>query len=162
MGTPVPEKLARLAMSSAVAAIIRTPQGKYLMQLRDDIPNIWYPGTWGCFGGAIDDGEQPLEALRRELNEELEMNLGDATLVSRLEFDLRPAGLDRYFREYYLVEPTGAELKGLVLHEGERMAEFSFEELSAIPVTPYDAFALHLYSAGASGVLTRPKGIVKL
>ena len=149
-------------MSNAVAAIIRTPQEKFLMQLRDDVPNIWYPGTWGCFGGAIDDGEKPLEALRRELNEELEMNLGAATLVSRLEFDLRPAGLERYFREYYLVEPTGPELEKLVLHEGERMAEFSFEELGSVPVTPYDAFALHLYCAGTSGVLLKPGSVDKL
>lgn len=28
------------------------------------------PGTWGTWGGAIDPGESPLEAVRRELHEE--------------------------------------------------------------------------------------------
>lgn len=150
-GDPVPQ----LTMSNAVAAIIRTPQDKFLLQLRDAIPNIWYPGSWGCFGGALDEGEQPLEALRRELHEELEMNITDTILVSHLEFDLRPVGLNRCCRDYYLVEPTDRELEKLVLHEGERMAEFSFQELVEIPLTPYDAFALHLFWAGGSGVLLK-------
>src|SRR5262244_3716729 len=37
----------------AVAAIITVEDGRYLMQLRDDKPRIFYPGHWGCFGGAV-------------------------------------------------------------------------------------------------------------
>ena len=44
-GSPRPT----LTMSDAVAAIIRTPEGKFLMQLRDARPNIWYPASWGLF-----------------------------------------------------------------------------------------------------------------
>ena len=57
----------------AVAAIITVEDGRYLMQLRDDIPRIFYPGHWGCFGGAVGSGEDGLVALQRELAEELEM-----------------------------------------------------------------------------------------
>lgn len=115
------------------------------MQLRDAKPNIWYPASWGCFGGALDKGESSLTALRRELFEELELSFAKYKFVNRLEFDMRPMGLDNYFREYYLIEPTEAELSCLVLHEGEKLEEFSFEELANIPLTPYDAFAIHLY-----------------
>ena len=132
-------------MSDAVAAIIRTPEGKFLMQLRDARPNIWYPASWGCFGGALNKGETSLTALRRELIEELELSFVKYEFVSRLEFDLRPMKLGNYFREYYLVEPTEKELSRLVLHEGENLKEYSFEELAGIPLTPYDAFAIHLY-----------------
>lgn len=142
-------------MSDAVAAIIRTPGDKLLLQLRDDIPDIWYPGQWGCFGGAVDAGEEPLAALGRELREELELELAEATLVSRLEFDLRPSGLERCFRAYYLVEPTQRDLEKLVLHEGARMEEFAFSDLGSLTLTPYDAFALHLYWAGQAGFLGR-------
>ena len=62
-----------LRASSAVAAIVVVDQDRYLMQLRDDIPGIWYPGHWGLFGGAIDTGEDEIAALRRELREELEL-----------------------------------------------------------------------------------------
>src|SRR5262252_4231561 len=44
----------------AVAAIITVEDGRYLMQLRDDIPRIFYPGHWGCFGGAVSAGEDAL------------------------------------------------------------------------------------------------------
>jgi hypothetical protein len=42
---------------NAVAAIITDERGRYLMQLRDDIPGIFYPGYWGCFGGAVSAGK---------------------------------------------------------------------------------------------------------
>ena len=37
------------------------------MQLRDQKPNIFYPGHWGLFGGAIEENEDPTVALKREL-----------------------------------------------------------------------------------------------
>lgn len=45
--------------------------GRYLMQLRDDIPGILNPGAWGMFGGHVEPGEEPLAAMARELEEEI-------------------------------------------------------------------------------------------
>ncbi|MEM9449331.1 MAG: NUDIX hydrolase [Cyanobacteria bacterium P01_E01_bin.6] len=44
---------------------------QFLMQLRDDIPGIAYPGHWGFFGGHIELGESPDVAVTRELVEEI-------------------------------------------------------------------------------------------
>ncbi len=66
----------------AVAALITVEDGRYLMQLRDDIPRIFYPGHWGCFGGAVSPGEDEIEALQRELAEELEMRHAGAAVNS--------------------------------------------------------------------------------
>jgi 8-oxo-dGTP pyrophosphatase MutT (NUDIX family) len=143
-------------MSNAVAAVIRRRDGCFLMQLRDDRPDIWYPGAWGCFGGALDANESPIEALRRELREELDFEFRDAVPISRFEFDLQAVGLGTHFRAYYLVQIDDAEFSRLVLHEGQRMESFRYEELtSGIPVTPYDAFAIHLYYGQATGVLVQ-------
>ena len=45
--------------------------GRFLMQLRDDIPTILYPGVWGLFGGHLEAGESPEIGLKRELQEEI-------------------------------------------------------------------------------------------
>ncbi len=69
----------------AVAAILVLDDGRYVMQLRDAISRIFYPDHWGCFGGAVNAGEAPLDALYRELNEELETrNSEAATLQERI------------------------------------------------------------------------------
>lgn len=44
---------------------------QFLMQLRDDIAGIAYPGHWGFFGGHIEPGESPDMAVKRELIEEI-------------------------------------------------------------------------------------------
>ena len=54
-----------------VAIAILYREGKFLLQLRDDIPGIRYPGHWAFFGGHIEPGETPEIALLRELQEEI-------------------------------------------------------------------------------------------
>lgn len=59
-------------MTPAFAAALITDQhGRYLLQLRDDKPDILHPGAWGLFGGGIEPGETPDQAVRRELTEEI-------------------------------------------------------------------------------------------
>jgi 8-oxo-dGTP diphosphatase len=54
-----------------VAIAILHQDGKFLMQLRDNIPTILYPGLWGLFGGHIEPGETPEIAVEREIMEEI-------------------------------------------------------------------------------------------
>lgn len=146
--TPAEDRPARLTGSDAVAALIVLEDGRYLLQQRDDIPGIWYPGHWGCFGGAVDDGEEPLAALRRELAEELELELGEARYFTRLDFDLTELGMGRYYRIYYVVGMNTEEQTRLVLHEGRAVSAFPGDVvLRDLRVTPYDAFALFLHHA---------------
>lgn len=136
----------QLQLTDAVVAIILDEDGRYLMQLRDDIPEIPYPGYWGLFGGSVDPGETPGEALARELMEELEFRPREATYFTRFEFDLAPMGLRKCFREFHIVPVTGAELAELVQHEGADMRLFSAEAIFFdAKVTPYDAYALWLH-----------------
>jgi 8-oxo-dGTP pyrophosphatase MutT (NUDIX family) len=132
--------------SDAVAAVIVLDDARYLLQHRDDVPGIWYPGYWGCFGGAVDQGEEPLETLRRELFEELELRVSDAVFLTRFDFDFSGIGLGQCYRIFYVVRLKEAEHNNLVLHEGQAMAAFPIERiLNGLRVTPYDAFAVHLH-----------------
>lgn len=138
----------RLAGGDAVAALIVLEGDTYLLQHRDDFPGIWYPDHWGCFGGSVDPGEEPLETLHRELYEELELEFQDAEYFTRLDFDLTPLGAGRYYRSYYVVRLSRAEQTRLVLHEGKEVRAFSGEIVFRdLRVAPYDAFALFLHHA---------------
>ena len=57
-------------MKQAAKAII-CENGQYLLQLRDDKASIPYPNCWSFFGGEIETGEIPWQALQRELMEEI-------------------------------------------------------------------------------------------
>jgi len=54
-----------------VAIAILYQGDRFLLQLRDDIPTIRYPGHWAFFGGHLDPGEHPDQAMVRELQEEI-------------------------------------------------------------------------------------------
>ena len=137
-----------LETSDAVAAIIATPSGQFLMQLRDDIPRIFYPGFWGCFGGAVGLGEDPATALARELREELEFSPTDFSKILSLDFDLSKITGKKNYRHYYLVRADEKDVDGFTLHEGAAMKLFTPDELFALAnITPYDAFALWLFAA---------------
>ena len=48
---------------------------KVLAILRDDKPNIDFPGMWDFPGGARDDDETPMQVATREIKEELGLEL---------------------------------------------------------------------------------------
>lgn len=139
-----------LYVGNAVAAIILTEDDRYLLQLRDNVESIWYPGYWGCFGGGVEEGEDPTAALRRELREELAFEFKDARLFTELQFDLSGLGLARYFRAYFVVEISREQMASLRLDEGAAVEAFDADTiLGELKVSPYDAFALFLHARGA-------------
>jgi len=140
---------APLPIGDAAAAIILLEDGRYLLQLRDNIESIWYPGHWGCFGGCVEPGEEPVGALRRELREELSFEFNEASFFTELQFDLAGLDLGRYYRKYYVVRMTLAEMEGLRLTEGVGLAAFDGDTmLGSLDLSPYDAFALFLHTRG--------------
>jgi 8-oxo-dGTP pyrophosphatase MutT (NUDIX family) len=133
----------KLQPGDAVAAIIILDDGRYLMQLRDDKPGIFFPGHWGLFGGGVEVGEQPTSALCRELEEELGMTVTEMRPVTRFEFDLTPLGLGRIYREFFEVCLPVTAVALIRLGEGKALQAFNREQvLSLSRVTPYDSFAL--------------------
>lgn len=137
---------AHLSPSDAVAALVLTEDGRYLLQLRDQKPNIWYPDHWGLFGGAVDAGERPEEALCRELTEEIGYTPTTFTRFTEFTFEFGFVGRGTYFRTFYEVSLSSEQRSELVLGEGRELRAFTGEEVLALPrVVPYDAFALWLH-----------------
>ncbi len=90
----------------------------------------FYPGYWGCFGGHIEDGETPEEALKRELVEELEYKVHDPKLLVSSEFKDE----DRVITTHNFIEkydPT----QELIQHEGEGYGWFTIDEALNLKIT---------------------------
>jgi 8-oxo-dGTP pyrophosphatase MutT (NUDIX family) len=76
---------------AAAGVFLLTPDGRVVLQLRDDIPGIDNPGRITTFGGAARPGESPIACARRELAEETGLRpAGEKLLyldaVSRTDF----------------------------------------------------------------------------
>ncbi len=135
-----------LRPSNAVAALLLLDGGRYIMQLRDAIPDIFYPDHWGCFGGAVGEGETPLAALLRELEEELEYAPDTAEEFTRFEFDFSKVGQPKVYRVYFEVSVPATAFRRFVLHEGAAFEAITGHALlTHRKVTPYDAFAIWMH-----------------
>ena len=130
------------------AAVLWTPDGRYLLQLRDDKPGLIMRGHWAAFGGSVDPGEDGETAIRRELMEELEFRAGDAELVTELTIRL-PLGTGvRWDRmSFYAVPITEEDVAGMVLHEGQAMRLFYPQDLMREEkVAPWDLTAILMHA----------------
>lgn len=63
--------------TEVAAAVIERPDGTFLLGRR--AADTFYPGYWEFPGGKIEAGETPHDALRRELREELDIEVLHAT-----------------------------------------------------------------------------------
>lgn len=144
-----------LKPAPAAVSLIIDEAGRYLMQLRDDNPTIFFPAHWGCFGGALEPGESHEAALERELDEELGLDLRGrvVTRFTRFTFDFGFAGGGIIDRVFFEVPIRAAEVPGLTLGEGQKMRLIAGQDLMARKVVPYDRFAvwMHLYRAELAG-----------
>ena len=140
----------KLKPADAAVAIIVVDEVNYLMQLRDQKPKIFFPGHWGLFGGAIETEEDPAAGLKRELNEELGLDISECRYFTNFTFDYGQHGT--VFRRFYEVKIAGSALAHLTLREGSGMRAFSaWDLLNITRVVPYDSFAVWLHASGALG-----------
>ncbi len=54
--------------------------GKVLTILRDNKPNIPYPNMWDLAGGGRENDESPYETMRREVMEELNIDIPESSV----------------------------------------------------------------------------------
>lgn len=86
-----------------------------------------YPNHWGLFGGKIEQGETPDEAIYREIQEELNYFLQEYNFEFELPYEI--TGLQKGTWFIYSQYMREKEKEKLTLQEGEAMAWWSFEEV---------------------------------
>jgi 8-oxo-dGTP diphosphatase len=105
--------------------LIENKEGKVLLQLRDDDPAIRYPNLWGTFGGQVEEGETPEEAIVRELDEELGYRLSGPEYFGNFP-------LDGYDIHMYRKIDHDLALDTLTVREGQEGRFFSLDEVKDI------------------------------
>jgi 8-oxo-dGTP pyrophosphatase MutT (NUDIX family) len=126
----------------AVAALILF-ENRYLLQRRDCKEGIFFPGFLGNFGGAIEVGENPEEALVRELHEELGIEITEYSFFCRLLLDFRYGNAGEVLRHFFIVRLTSRQIAQIVVGEGTGYELHGGDELLAMPsVVPYDSLAI--------------------
>lgn len=103
----------------AIALLVQDHQ--FLLQLRDDIPTIVYPGHWAFFGGHIEPGETPEAGVWRELEEEIDYQPPWLKPLSVLEGDIAI--------RHVFYGPLTAPVSQLTLNEGWDLGLWSVAQI---------------------------------
>ncbi|MBI4141191.1 NUDIX hydrolase [Candidatus Woesearchaeota archaeon] len=125
-----------MEFADLACAIIFNSFGEILLQKKD--VRYWrYPGIWSFFGGAIENGETPKEAVIRELQEELGITFEDLKLFNVCEYeDLHPQQTRRGKLFTFVARHDGKQTD-IRLNEGAGFAFFSREEVLSLHMIPY-------------------------
>lgn len=117
-------------MKDVAKIILINSKGKLLFVLRDNKPGIPYPNHWAEIGGAIESGEMPLEALIREIKEEISCEVKDIKFLGKRydpKFDCKV---------FMFKGEISDNLEQIKLYEGEKLGFFNFEDLNKLPMPP--------------------------
>ena len=125
---------------SYVGALLVDTNGKLIAQQRDDKSGTTNPGMVSLFGGTSHEGESPIETLRRELQEELELEVSSNNLLLQT---VKHENGTNVACSIYIV--TGVDAEKLELHEGAGFAMGTPEELLSRPVTAVTQQAIEAF-----------------
>lgn len=126
-------------MRRVACILLIREDGKFLLQHRtDDAPRL--PGYWALFGGGIDEGETPEQAVVREAKEELDINLTGHTLsISKVFFnDLLPSD----GAELNVFTAPFAKQGPITQYEGQGMDWYTVADLDHLKIAPQDYEAI--------------------
>ena len=116
---------------TVVAAVIRDPGGRVLMTQRPEGRHMG--GLWEFPGGKIDRGEAPADALVRELEEELGIEIA---VEQPLTFAVHEEPGLRILLLFYGARIVSGEPHG---HEGQGVEWVPITDLPSYPTPPADA-----------------------
>ena len=102
---------------ACVAVILRTPQGQILLQQRDDKSTTPFAGYWTLPGGRVEQGEEPDAAIKREIMEEIELDV----FLRLWKVYERPGPEMITVVQYIYTGRIDRSISSLVLNEGQAL-----------------------------------------
>tara|TARA_A100001011_G_scaffold66581_1_gene67708 strand:+ start:7011 stop:7448 length:438 start_codon:yes stop_codon:yes gene_type:complete len=137
----------KLNTDNASAAIIIDKKNNFLLQKRDLKKTIFFPGHLGLFGGAKNKNESYINALKREIYEEIGFTPSDIKYFMKISFDFKKKIILRYI---YICRVNLLTKKIIKLGEGAGYKILNLEDMkknleSKNNFVPYDQLALWFY-----------------
>lgn len=123
-----------------VAAVIGDEHGRFLLARRPLTSHLG--GLWEFPGGGVEDGEEPAEALVRELREELGV---EAEVEKPLTFAWHRDEQRSVLLLFYRVRLRSGRPEG---REGQEVGWFAREQLTQLPIPPADRELVRLLLGG--------------
>jgi mutator protein MutT len=105
-------------------ALLFDRNNQLLIYLRDDKPEISFPNHWDLFGGHVEKGETPEQALVRELKEELNVDVTDYQFYKAFESNNEA----RANTKFVFVVKINQSANELTLYEGQYLKAISLSE----------------------------------
>ncbi len=110
------------------AAVFVNEKDELLLYLRDNKSSIPYPNFWALLGGHVEENESLLDALKREIKEEIEY-----------EFEEKPIFLgtldDNVGNDVYVYRiKINKKINELKLNEGQILGFFDFEDVLKLKI----------------------------
>ena len=121
-----------MAIRNISILILYNDKGEILLQHRSKNAKR-LPDYWGFFGGGIEVGETPEQALARELLEELEYHVKNPVLINEQNFIWNG---DKNTK-YVFIERYDSNQK-LIQHEGQEMQWLTSKELGKLQIVDHD------------------------
>jgi len=117
--------------------------GNYVLQLRDNKPTIAAPGEWSLFGGMKRKDETPIDAIRREVFEELLIEPNEFKYLWHSDYysDFEKA----IIRTWFFVSDVSEVWSKHRLTEGQGVYFFEFSRLAGIMMPPVMRATLKKY-----------------
>lgn len=133
----------------SVLGVVRRPDGKYLITQRK-LDKAWGAGWWEFPGGAVRAGENPEDAVVREVREETGVDLSDVEGRQALVYKREdPNEANNYFMVVYAFELDLDE--SMVAIQEEEVESFMFADAQRIEALAKEGVFLHYDSV--KGVL---------
>lgn len=118
-------------------AMLINAAGDILLQHRDDFPHIAFPNKWSLFGGHVEEGETPEQAVKREIAEEIGYKLEHYQLFTLI---YRPTTVAHIY-----LAPIDKSCAELSLNEGQDFGFFALEQaLDTLDLTPFVRTAIKI------------------
>jgi 8-oxo-dGTP diphosphatase len=115
-------------MQKIAAIILENDNGDFLLALRDNKSWIPFPNHWDLIGGHVEEGETPEEALVREYNEELGLELKDYKFYKEF-LCLKGDAFENI--KYIYTGKINIPVDEITLYEGQYARYFTKEEIPA-------------------------------